>query len=113
MREVGDTLDALPPELGEAAGAVPVTCEAWPGDELVAEGLEPDILGLFVGESHAETGGTLFPLPAQIILYLANIWDFANGSERLYRAEVRKTYLHELGHYLGMDEEDLYERGMD
>jgi len=31
----------------------------------------------------------------------------------VYREEVRVTYLHELGHYLGWDEDDLTARGLD
>lgn len=112
-QEVEHTLDALPPPLRDAASTVPVTCEAYPGDDLVDDGVEPDTLGLFVGEPYAEVGHDLLPLPAQIILYLANLWEFAEGRERIYRDEVRKTYLHELGHYLGLDEDDLYERGME
>jgi predicted Zn-dependent protease with MMP-like domain len=30
-----------------------------------------------------------------------------------FRNEIRITYLHELGHYLGLDEDDLFERGLE
>ncbi|NCC93758.1 MAG: hypothetical protein EOM10_10815, partial [Opitutae bacterium] len=30
-----------------------------------------------------------------------------------YRDEVRVTYYHELGHYLGLEEGDLEERGLE
>jgi predicted Zn-dependent protease with MMP-like domain len=30
-----------------------------------------------------------------------------------FQEEVRRTYLHELGHYLGLDEEALAERDLD
>ncbi len=33
--------------------------------------------------------------------------------EQVYRAEVRTTYLHELGHYLGLDEDELTQRGLE
>ena len=52
-------------------------------------------------------------LPPQILLFLANIWDYAGGAEPAFREEVRVTYLHELGHYLGWDESDLEVRGLD
>ena len=77
------------------------------------DGLEPDILGLFVGTPFpAETLDT-DPIPAQIILFLENIWEFVDGDTPLFREEVRRTYLHELGHYLGLDEDDLVERDLD
>ena len=35
--------------------------------------------------------------PQQIILYLENIWDMAEGDEEFFREDVRDTFLHELG----------------
>ena len=34
------------------------------------------------------------------------------GDEADYKEEVRITYFHELGHYLGLEEDDLEERGL-
>ena len=111
--EVRDTLRALPRPLRERAQALPVTCEHQPNPWLVDDGIQPDTLGLFVGEPFAESGLTTEPLPSQIILFLDNLWDFAEGDEEIYREEVRTTYLHELGHYLGLDELDLEDRGLE
>ena len=52
-------------------------------------------------------------LPPQIILFLENLWDFAEGDEEIFRDEVHTTFLHELGHYLGLDEDELTERGLE
>jgi predicted Zn-dependent protease with MMP-like domain len=41
------------------------------------------------------------------------LWDFAKGDEAIYVEEVRTTFLHELGHFFGFDEEGLAERGLD
>jgi predicted Zn-dependent protease with MMP-like domain len=98
--------------LRERARHLPVTYEPAPNRALLADGIEPDTLGLFVGEELAESGQTLAPMPAQIILFLDNIWDQAEGAPDIYREEVRTTYLHELGHYLGLDEIDLDDRGL-
>ena len=57
-------------------------------------------------------GTTMAPLPAQIILFLENIRDAAEGDDAVYQEEIRATLLHELGHYLGLDEADLDERGL-
>jgi predicted Zn-dependent protease with MMP-like domain len=111
--EVRDTLRALPGPLRERARALPVTYEHQPNPGLVDDGIEPDTLGLFVGEPFAESGLTTEPLPSQIILFLDNLWDFAEGDEEIYREEIRTTYLHELGHYLGLDEIDLEDRGLE
>jgi predicted Zn-dependent protease with MMP-like domain len=104
----------LPREVRAVAKTVPVCYEPFPNDAIQAEGWEPDILGLFVGHEH---GGELrddsAPLPPQILLFLENLWDYAEGDEGLYRDEVRLTYLHELGHYLGWDEDEVARRGLE
>ncbi len=103
----------LPAEVRAAADAVPVCHEPHPRAALLGEDLEPDILGLFVGhELHGELTDAQ-PLPPQILLFLENIWDYAEGDEAVYRDEVRLTYLHELGHYLGWDEDELARRGLE
>ncbi|HKB56400.1 MAG TPA: metallopeptidase family protein [Lacunisphaera sp.] len=103
----------LPAEVRAAADAVPVCHEPHPSAALLGEDLEPDILGLFVGhELHGELAEAQ-PLPPQILLFLENIWDYAEGDEAVYRDEVGLTYLHELGHYLGWDEDELARRGLE
>ncbi len=104
----------LPPAVRIAAAAVPVCYESVPNEDILAEGWEPDILGLFVGHEHgAELRSDELPLPPQILLFLDNLWDYAEGDEEIYRDEVRLTYLHELGHYLGWDEEEVARRGLE
>jgi predicted Zn-dependent protease with MMP-like domain len=110
---VAATQHRLPPQVREPASQVPVCFEPHPNDDILAEGWEPDILGLFVGPPYSAGEGDLEPLPSQILLFLENIWDYAEGDEAVYRDEVRITYLHELGHYLGWDESDLEARGLD
>ena len=106
--EVMRTVSRLPPDLRERAQALPVTYERVPDPEIFED--SEDTLGRFVGGEFAEEPHV--PLPAQIILYLENIWDEADGDEEFFREEVRITFMHELGHYLGLDEDDLDERGL-
>ena len=103
----------LPPDVREAAKAVPVRFEPSPGPDLLAQGMEPDLLGLFSG---SPVGTELSPdnlEPPRIYLYTANLWDYAEEDVEAYRDEVRLTYLHELGHFLGWDEDQVAERGLD
>ena len=74
------------------------------------DGIEPDTLGLFVGGEFAHEAHV--PMPAQIILYLENIWEMVGGDEEEFCEEVHITFIHELGHYLGLDEDELDERGL-
>lgn len=111
LAEVEATLAALPKPLREQARKLPVTFERVPNAGLIADGIEPDTLGLFTGPEFAHEDAV--PLPPQIILFLENLWDFAEGDEEIFCDEVHTTYLHELGHYLGLDEDDLTERGLE
>lgn len=109
--EVAAVLGALPKPLREQARRLPVTFERVPNRGLVEDGIEPDTLGLFTGPEFADEEHS--PLPPQIILFLENLWDLAEGDENIFRDEVRTTFLHELGHYLGLDEDDLTRRGLE
>lgn len=109
--EVEATLARLPAPLRDQARKLPVTFERIPNPGLQAEGIEPDTLGLFAGPDFADADAV--PMPPQIILFLENLWDFAEGDADIFREEVATTLLHELGHYLGLDESDLADRGLD
>ena len=111
LAEVEATLAALPKPLRERAGKLPVTFEHLPNAGLQADGIEPDTLGLFTGSEFADEGNV--PLPPQIILFLENLWDFAEGNEEIFQDEVHTTFLHELGHYLGLDEDEIAGRGLE
>lgn len=111
-RIVADTIRHLPAELREAARPLPVCFEDRPSDELVDDGLDPGILGLFVGAPRHEQEADPGP-PPQILLYLDNILDECEEAGTTFEEEVRRTYLHELGHYLGLGEDDLADRDLD
>ena len=104
----------LPADVQAVADTVPVCFEPCPNETLQAEGLEPDLLGLFVGPEYgSELQSDSVPLPPQILLFLENLWDLAEGDESAFRDEVRITYLHELGHFLGWDEDEVARRGLE
>jgi predicted Zn-dependent protease with MMP-like domain len=110
---VDGTQRKLPKDIIEAARGVPVHYEAVPDKTVIAEGFEPDILGLFTGASHGTELDQDNPIPPQIILYINNLWDYSDGSKEIFQDEVQLTYLHELGHYLGWDEDQVASRGLD
>ena len=109
--EVEAALTKLPAPLREEAKQLPVTLERIPNAKLLEEGIEADTLGIFTGAEFAEKG--FIPMPSQIILFLENLWDYAEEDEKAFQEEIRTTFLHELGHYLGLDEGDLMERGLE
>jgi predicted Zn-dependent protease with MMP-like domain len=112
VEEISSTVESLPRPLREKAQALPITLEKRPNSAQRRDGIEPDTLGLFVGSELGDEAQAS-PVPTQIILFLENIWEMAEGDEALFREEVRTTLLHELGHYLGLDEDDLTQRGLE
>lgn len=98
--EVRQAQADLPDEVRQLFDQVPVFFEGRPDPE---DPLPSDTLGVFEEDA---------PVP-HIRLWLANLWDYAEGEERIFREEVRVTLLHEIGHVLGWDEEDVRERGLE
>ena len=113
-REVEALRLKLPREMARRAGEVPVVMLPRPTKAMVRDdGVDPDLLGLFVGPNCAEGVESGDPLPPEILLFLENLRDYAEGDEEVFREEVRVTYYHELGHYLGLEEGELEDRGLE
>ena len=111
--EVAALRQELPREMAHRAEEVPVVMRSRPSKAMVRDGIDPDLLGLFVGPNVAEGAESGDPLPPEILLFLENIWDYADGAEEIFREEVRVTYFHELGHYIGLEEGELEDRGLE
>ena len=103
----------MPAELRTASEPVVTLYQAAPDQAVLDQGFEPDLLGLFEGASRLEADPHASDPPPRIILYLDNLWDLAAGDPEIFAEEVRTTYLHELGHFLGFDEDDLSLRDLD
>lgn len=104
---------ALPPDLRGCLAGLAVTLDPYPTpDEEMQEGDDEALLGLFVGPTYAEAAGDCDPLPSAIRLFVENLRDEAEDDPARFRQEVRTTLLHELGHYLGLDEDELERRGL-
>lgn len=111
--ETARAMEALPETFRRHLDDVPVTVEPLPSDDLLAGAEDPpfepdELLGLFVGPTLAERGAfeTLPDAPPQILLFQRNLERACLDADEL-RGEIAVTVYHELGHYLGMDEEDL------
>jgi predicted Zn-dependent protease with MMP-like domain len=110
--EAERALEELPPRARALLENVPVLIADQPSREDVATGLDPRLLGLFVGTAYPEmsaVGGG--PQLTQILLFRRNLERVAESEEQL-RDEIRTTLLHETGHFFGMSEEDLDEVGL-
>lgn len=101
-------LAAAPIEIRHAAADVPIYCSPLPSDEVLFASeppVDPWVLGLFEGPGidEGDIPGIVSP---HILLFYRNIARIAHDKREL-EAELRMTLFHEIGHYVGMDEEDL------
>ena len=82
-------------------------------EERPPDGQPRDLLGLYEGvnllDRSADYTGAL---PDQISVFRLSHLEMAQSPDEL-AYEVRRTVLHEIGHYLGMTEEKLHELGWD
>jgi len=103
--------ERLSAEFRKHLSDVVVTVEDLPSDDVLLDDdppLDPELCGLFVGTPLGERsafspGGEL---PPRILLFQRNLERFFPDPEEL-REEIAVTLHHELGHYLGLDEEEL------
>jgi predicted Zn-dependent protease with MMP-like domain len=109
--ELKALIKVLPEDVRQAASQVPVSLEEKPGRGSFDDELEGDELGLFEGASAAEEPDPLEP--TRIRLFVTNIWEWVEEDEQDFRDEIGTTFLHELGHYLGWDEDEVNERGLE
>ena len=117
-REIADevasaVIKALPADVRGKLGNVSVTLEDRPSEEEVLDEDEYyELLGLFTGPTFAEELASVDAMPPSIRLFVENIKVVARHDVADFRREVRKTLLHEIGHYLGLEEGELEARGL-
>ena len=115
---VRETLDVLHPTLRADVEQIPILVEEVPSAELCREFDPPappgEILGTFSGATFGERGGSepWTQLPSTIVLFRRNLQRVAHDPVRVVE-ELRITVFHELGHFLGLDDDDLEDRGLD
>jgi predicted Zn-dependent protease with MMP-like domain/Flp pilus assembly protein TadD len=110
---VEHALAELPERAQKLLENVPVMVEAYPSEEVVADGFDPRGLGLFAGVPYPEQSALSGPPHLEaVFLYQRNIERVARSTAEV-EAEIRTTLLHETGHFFGLDEEDLAELGLD
>ncbi|MCO4769653.1 MAG: metallopeptidase family protein [Deltaproteobacteria bacterium] len=105
--------DMLPKEIQERVADVPVFIADYPEPWIVEDApWDPRLLGLFDGPTWAELkAGLLSGHAPHVYLFHRNLERVALDPREMAR-EVRVTVHHELGHFLGLDEHDLDERGL-
>ncbi|MFT3835448.1 MAG: metallopeptidase family protein [Myxococcaceae bacterium] len=114
-RAVAHAIDALPEHAKELMGNTTVTFLPLPADQDLQGGdLSPTMLGIFRGTPIPERNvlEAAHHLTAEIVLFQRNLERAVRSKDELFE-QIDVTVLHEVGHLLGLDEEDLWERGLD
>lgn len=113
MRWAERAMEALPEDLRKALPDMPVFVQDYPDPWILeASPWDPRLLGLFDGPTYAEMMGSEAPADTpHIYLYQQNLERFCADSREMAE-QVRITLHHEVGHFLGLDEEALHERGL-
>ena len=113
-----EALKSLPQDIRQYVSNCPIQIADLPDHDLVAgDSLSPQILGLFQGVPATEPGAspTLGTLPRLatdcVLLFKRNLEKVAKTREDLIE-QIQITVKHEIGHYLGLDEDDLDRLGL-
>jgi predicted Zn-dependent protease with MMP-like domain len=108
---VQQALTELPPRYAKLAEEVSVVVEEEPPAEVLEDlalESEDDLLGLYQGVSLADqsffqAGGQQ---PPRIAIYRGPILRLCRTADEI-RQEVRDTVVHELGHHVGLDDDEM------
>ena len=100
---VATALDGLPPEFKERMKNIAVLVEHGPGPR--------GLLGLYQGIPLTErTTNYAGVMPDRITIYQQAICAICNTEQQVVE-QVRRTVIHEVGHYFGISDERLRELG--
>jgi predicted Zn-dependent protease with MMP-like domain/Flp pilus assembly protein TadD len=116
-RVVEEAIARIPERVRAEMQNLAITCEPIPSDDdLLGEDppLPPTILGVFRGHplGDKQSPDPWAHFPSSVVLYQRNLERACHSREELIE-QIEITVLHEVGHFLGWDEDDLAERGLD
>jgi len=103
----------LPRSIREYVENVPLLVRDFPDGELVeGQDISPQILGLFLGVPRTEAAVTEQAMDVdRVILFKRNLEKVCHTHAELVE-QIQVTVKHEIGHYLGLDEDDLERLGL-
>ncbi len=106
---VAEVMDSLPREFRRRIRNVAVLVEDFPPDQGPSQRGKPRTLRLGLFHGVPMTHKSVFQLPAgpdYVVLYQKNIEAICHSKAEV-REQIRRTVIHELGHYFGMTGEQL------
>jgi len=115
---ISDALRELPDALKTYLSNVAIILEDLPPAKVLSSYDPPaspvELLGFFSGHSIMEQNSAdpWSQIPPTVVIYRRNIERHARHREELIR-QLRMTLFHEVGHFLGLNEAELAERGLE
>ena len=112
-RAAADALANLPRSIREAVENVPLLIRELPAEDLLeGENVSPTILGIFIGVPRTEAALTDQARDVnRVILFKKNLEKVCRTRAELVE-QIQTTLQHEIGHYLGLDDDDLERIGL-
>jgi predicted Zn-dependent protease with MMP-like domain len=108
---VGEALDGLPEQLGQAMDNVAVLVEDWPTADQLGD-TPGTLLGLYEGISLTRRSPLSYAgaMPDRITIFQGSISRLARNEGELVDL-VRTTVIHEVAHHFGISDDRLHELG--
>lgn len=107
-------MDEIPGEIRARVENVTIVVEDEPDDETLLDlGLDPEedtLFGYYHGTPIGERDSGYSALPDRIVLYYLPLTDEFGDEYHLTR-EIRRTLVHEIGHYFGFSDRQLQRWG--
>lgn len=111
---VEEAVKQLPDEFGSILDNVEIIVRNYP-DRETRENLAPGglLLGLYTGIPRTARGAGYssgfygFTPPDRIQLFQKNIEKYCHATGKSIVGQIKETLLHEIGHYMGLNEEEL------
>jgi predicted Zn-dependent protease with MMP-like domain len=108
---VSEALETLPKRFADLVENVVIAVEDEPADDDLA-GIEPDagagseLLGMYRGVPLTDRTHNMPLLPDEIVVFRGPINRVARTRHEAVQ-QVRETVIHELGHYFGLDDNEM------
>ena len=120
---LASAIDHLPKKFRKAMENIEIVVEEWPTTEELSsfkerEGLPEGkgdilLLGLYQGIPLPKRDPQFYTmvLPDKITLFRRSMETYCGNNEEMMRRQIEITLLHEIGHYFGMEDEELRKLG--
>ena len=112
---VEEAVSKIPDEFSSYMENIEISVEQYPSRALLKEMGMPStetLLGLYRGVPFTKRHKSWSPLfPDEIVIFQKPIEEMCDGDERKIRDQIRRTVVHEIGHYFGIPEKRLRQLG--